>query len=804
MAQLNFCKACSVKRLKDVKTELEQWMAKRKRNTERCCICNVKLPQKQKGARRQTMPTTKDENYDPGVDETAHDEDVSDDDDIPEGSNKHYYDTSMITKGLDHRVLDLVESADDPDKPFQCKVCHAKCAKIYNFLRHLNHKHQLNYLQTKPYSCEFCLARFTCFTKLQMHFPTHAEAGTNFFKCSVCSATLKTIYALRKHMRRAHLAKRNVPCGYCGKLFVDKESATAHEVIHTNAKRHTCSFCKMTFRTQARLEQHWRKHSGAKPFVCGYCSQHFRIRGSRDFHERKFHTKVKGYQCRYCSFNCRARKYLFSHVTSKHDEAEMKKKNSEWKNYLKSISDEHTSSLEDPPVAELKGELMNYKDIMAANPDIHNPVQSDENKSESVSDLPPETISAISNLLRQADVDHDSFNEKSAADEVIYECQDCSFQCLDSEGMKHHMISSHREDGTSERTTRESTSARNETILYKCAACNFTSPDFADVDRHARSVHLSKRHTTPSECTDPSDASNDSGRGSYKCNKCSYACSDTKYLQIHKASHISVRTSPTNPVSLIEVARDVSVPHSVQTVYKTTKKSGISILPQALAGIAKHGSQASTAKSPKNQQKIIRYKRKITKKSATLSVHKPQAPSSNAATTQPFNQKQLPGSASHVTMVTATSPKYKQLKETFGPDTQSDDNEDISCTESVNDEEQTPAAQHSPKTSKSDSLLKTPQSKPQSSQTPHLTRSQSQKLSDHLISLGDPRKMTVGIDENKVDSEKKIVCQLYRQMPTKTDVEPESKGSKGSSKNHDLIETRSKGARSDYKRMTYM
>ena len=546
MASLNFCKSCGMKQVKDVKEELEQLFAKnRSYDSAQCGICNAALPHQNSNTAPPSQNVVATESSENGQDGVMYDEpdqvltvctDVQEgqveqdeeEDSIPcverlpddnerrtisvitSDIKKHYVDPGMVLKGLDSRVLEMIESSKDLSKPFKCKICHIGCAKIFNFLKHLHIKHQMNYLQEKPYSCEYCGEQFTCFTKVQKHLETHAEEGSKFFHCKLCNSTLKTIYGYRRHVRLIHNEERNFPCGYCGKKFRDKAELTGHEAIHTDKRPHKCDQCPRAFRLPNRLRAHQRIHQGIKPFTCEYCGHKLRDKNALSGHVKKFHTGVKKLCCRDCDFKTNWKKELWSHVKTVHGK-EVTKELKEQYILESSCNSQDANMQQDAPVifqfvsetdsSTDPNAVKTEEEISVPNQTV---VTSDFANRSSVSDLPPETVLAISKLLQHADDDVEDSNEKRN-DEVIYQCMGCGFQCPDSGSMRDHM-SAHcgGEDGVAQIKAEDDDENglpgnSNETILYKCAECEYTSAEFADLNSHILDSHQDKNQTHVSE-----------------------------------------------------------------------------------------------------------------------------------------------------------------------------------------------------------------------------------------------------------------------------------------------------------------
>lgn len=164
-------------------------------------------------------------------------------------------------------------------------------------------------------------------------------------------------------------------------------------------------------------------------------------------------------------------------------------------------------------------------------------------------------------------------------------CQLCGFLSDSQKELSEHMKAKHvKEDslGSSVTATAVTTQAPEDVVKV------------ISVDTQQA------KNTTERYGPEPMET-DDSGSECYKCNKCTMTCSDMKDLLRHQAeathTNMNKQKAPAHPDSVMKVD-NVSVPNTVQTMNKMTKTSGISILQQALDGIAAYGSKASSDKSP--------------------------------------------------------------------------------------------------------------------------------------------------------------------------------------------------------------
>ncbi|XP_072043864.1 uncharacterized protein [Amphiura filiformis] len=563
MATLNFCDTCGEKQVKEVKAELQKLITKRRHDPKRCCFCNVQLPSSPEGT--EVIPDTSEITNDPDwhydISEDEEEESVEEielETVTAHVVKQHYVNPEMITKGLDERVLQMMNPAEDPAKPFKCKLCLMDCAKIYNFLRHLKIKHDLDYLQEKPYKCDYCLEGFTCFTHMQDHLTTHLADDNKMFSCELCGSSLKTIYSYRRHVQILHNSERNRPCRYCGKLFRHMSEVTGHEKLHTNNKPHVCDQCPKAFRTAGRLKRHQQVHSDFKPYMCNFCNLKVKDKEYLKKHIKMRHTgssvKQHAYACSQCTYSCSDLKdmdaHKMTHIASKVSDILYKSRTNL---ILESVQTDTSApnvvfQLAEEAVTNTHGtekEIAHQEEVVTSAEDQVN------------SALPPETIQAISKLLEEAG-NGSSLELQPAADDVLYQCMECKFQTPDVAAMRSHM-SVHLPDGLENATEQN---AAGEAVMYRCEDCGCTSSNASELYAHVLTDHqdgkvggtgnevefqeITMEESSPQEgqgeaLAHQNDVDEDDKRP--KCDNCSLIFTNLTDLRIHQASHISVKTS---------------------------------------------------------------------------------------------------------------------------------------------------------------------------------------------------------------------------------------------------------------------
>ena len=193
-----------------------------------------------------------------------------------------------------------------------CDQCDFQCVGNEKLSRHKFKKHKEHPVQI--FSCELCGKQLKCKQALEEHIKhKHTEAA---FRCEHCDKMFKSEKHLRAHIRDQHDEKKIV-CDLCGQRFSLKHKHDEHFRIHHSEERSfNCEYCDYKGKTKKFLDSHMLCHKEPK-HECPHCGKMFRQISSFKHHIMT-HTGEKPYHCRECSFKCIQPYDLTKHYSKTH------------------------------------------------------------------------------------------------------------------------------------------------------------------------------------------------------------------------------------------------------------------------------------------------------------------------------------------------------------------------------------------------------------------------------------------------------------------------------------------------------
>ncbi|KXJ74993.1 hypothetical protein RP20_CCG012581 [Aedes albopictus] len=218
----------------------------------------------------------------------------------------------LLKKHADESHPPDLESADDPNKPFPCDVCHRR----YKNLRILK-DHQMKPYRTTQYQCATCGRTFKEKCALADHERSHREEKS--FICPVCSKSFAMRDSYRKHVKAHSLAEDRFKCEICGKGFKAKANLKCHLITHNPQHRPIqCTLCPANFARKICLQAHMKLHTGEKSHKCDQCGAAYTFATDLKRHIMA-HNGIKPHVCTICGRGYPRKDYLRKHMAN-HDQ----------------------------------------------------------------------------------------------------------------------------------------------------------------------------------------------------------------------------------------------------------------------------------------------------------------------------------------------------------------------------------------------------------------------------------------------------------------------------------------------------
>ncbi|XP_076251675.1 uncharacterized protein LOC143190942 [Rhynchophorus ferrugineus] len=121
------------------------------------------------------------------------------------------------------------------------------------------------------------------------------------FQCPDCPKAFARRIQLRRHAS-VHMQQRGFSCGICEKWFPTRSALVRHERIHTGERPFQCEVCLKSFAQKEILYRHLMTHTGQRPYTCPHCPKGFNQREQLKIHI-KTHANAdpNDIQLHYCS-----------------------------------------------------------------------------------------------------------------------------------------------------------------------------------------------------------------------------------------------------------------------------------------------------------------------------------------------------------------------------------------------------------------------------------------------------------------------------------------------------------------------
>nr|XP_006822223.1 PREDICTED: transcription factor E4F1-like [Saccoglossus kowalevskii] len=112
----------------------------------------------------------------------------------------------------------------------------------------------------------------------------HRRVNHQIYSCEKCNITLKSISAVKAHVKSHSPSGKPFVCGTCNKSFKLEAILKAHLKVHSGIRDYKCPECGDSFKTKGSLDRHLRRHTDERPFVCPDCGRSFRESGALTRH----------------------------------------------------------------------------------------------------------------------------------------------------------------------------------------------------------------------------------------------------------------------------------------------------------------------------------------------------------------------------------------------------------------------------------------------------------------------------------------------------------------------------------------
>ena len=92
------------------------------------------------------------------------------------------------------------------------------------------------------------------------------------FKCKECDFRSARVYGLSVHVIQKHTDEKPWACDQCDFRTKMKQSLKVHkQIVHEKAKLFKCELCPYETTTNQQLKDHMNTHTGARPYKCDKC-----------------------------------------------------------------------------------------------------------------------------------------------------------------------------------------------------------------------------------------------------------------------------------------------------------------------------------------------------------------------------------------------------------------------------------------------------------------------------------------------------------------------------------------------------
>ncbi|XP_023299918.2 zinc finger protein 271-like [Lucilia cuprina] len=139
-------------------------------------------------------------------------------------------------------------------RSYICPICAGKFETSYDLKVHMNNDHK----DDLKFRCNICGKHKISQLKLDEHITTVHE--NPMVTCHVCKKILKSKSHLRQHILSVHNGVKPFSCEYCPARFAAKNTLKVHTRLHTGEKPFKCSICDRRFTQLTPMKKHLITH----------------------------------------------------------------------------------------------------------------------------------------------------------------------------------------------------------------------------------------------------------------------------------------------------------------------------------------------------------------------------------------------------------------------------------------------------------------------------------------------------------------------------------------------------------------
>uniref|UniRef100_A0A1A9WZF4 C2H2-type domain-containing protein n=1 Tax=Glossina brevipalpis TaxID=37001 RepID=A0A1A9WZF4_9MUSC len=239
--------------------------------------------------------------------------------------NKKEKDAEEITFGKEENISHYVSDKGEDSNSSLEYILKRETKMITSSNVQLPDKNEKTAVNSKPYKCEYCPARFVWKSSVRVHEKRHNVGKTvrkckrGPYICSHCDKVLRSPGILNQHLHM-HDGLKTYRCEQCQATFTWKSNLKTHQKIHEGERPFLCHFCSNSFLSAKQQRLHERSHTGERPYICEFCGKSFPFSSGLSSHRSSQHLKERNFICDKCDKRFNRRSQLRLHQINMHTE----------------------------------------------------------------------------------------------------------------------------------------------------------------------------------------------------------------------------------------------------------------------------------------------------------------------------------------------------------------------------------------------------------------------------------------------------------------------------------------------------